>query len=62
MYASYKLLYVIQRAENSFGKVTSWPQLISEFLVAHAYVASDLASHFFTPQVFLFSYIYYVAM
>ena len=32
----YKLLYVIQGIENSFGKVTSWPQLISEFLVAHA--------------------------
>ena len=31
-----KLLYVIQGVENSFGKVTSWPQLISEFLVAHA--------------------------
>ena len=30
------LLYVIQGVENSFGKVTSWPQLISEFLVAHA--------------------------
>ena len=30
-----KLLYVIQGV-NSFGKVTSWPQLISEFLVAHA--------------------------
>ena len=29
-------LYVIQGVENSFGKVTSWPQLISEFLVAHA--------------------------
>ena len=29
---------------HSFGKVTSWPQLISEFLIAHAclqYVASD---------------------
>ena len=32
----YKLLCVIQGVENSFGKVTSWPQLISEFLVAHA--------------------------
>ena len=32
----YKLLYVIQGVENKFGKVTSWPQLISEFLVAHA--------------------------
>ena len=30
----YKLLYVIQGVENSFGKVTSWPKLISEFLVA----------------------------
>ena len=30
----YKLLYVIQGVE--IGKVTSWPQLISEFLVAHA--------------------------
>ena len=29
----YKLLYVIQGVENSFGKATSW---ISEFLVAHA--------------------------
>ena len=33
----YKLLYVIQGVENSFGKVTSWPQLISEFLVACAF-------------------------
>ena len=32
----YKLLYVIQGVENNFGKVTSWPQLISEVLVAHA--------------------------
>ena len=32
----YKLLYVIQGVENIFGKVTSWPQLISHFLVAHA--------------------------
>ena len=58
----YKLLYIIQGVENSFGKVTSWPQLISEFLVAHArlqYVASDWP----TPQVFLFSvneYYYFV--
>ena len=27
----YKLLYVSQGVKNSFGKVTSWPQLISEF-------------------------------
>ena len=32
----YKLLDVIQGVENSFGKVTSWPQLISEFLVGLA--------------------------
>ena len=32
----YKILYVIQGVVNSFGKVTSWPLLISEFLVAHA--------------------------
>ena len=31
----YKLLYVIQGVGNIFGKVTSWPQLISEFLVTH---------------------------
>ena len=35
IYAFYKL-NVIQGVENSFGKVTFWPQLISEFLVAHA--------------------------
>ena len=33
----YKLLYVSQGVENIFDKVTSWPQLISEFLVAHAF-------------------------
>ena len=27
----YKLLYVSQGVKNCFGKVTSWPQLISEF-------------------------------
>ena len=39
-----KLLYVIQGIENSFDKVTSWPQMISEYLVTHALVykvASD---------------------
>ena len=51
----YKLLYVIQGVENSFGKVTSWPHLISELLVAYACLQCCLASHFFTPQVFLFS-------
>ena len=54
----YKLLYVIQGFENSFGKVTSWPQLISEFLVAHAgmpiyNVASDSLALFYTPGAFV---------
>ena len=32
-----KICYkLFQGVENSFGKVTSWPQLISEFLVTHA--------------------------
>ena len=48
----YKLLYVIQGVANSFGKVTSWPQLISEFLVAHALLAMLLLiglTLFYTP-------------
>ena len=44
-------LYVIQGVENSFGKVTSWPQLISEFLHGHTCPLAMLL----TPQVFLFS-------
>ena len=39
----YKLLYVIQGVENSFGKVIYWPQLISEVLVAHACFLIGLA-------------------
>ena len=46
----YKLLYVIQVV-----KVTSWPQLISKFLVAHTHLQPCT---FFTPRVFLFSIIY----
>ena len=35
---------------------TSWPYLISEFLVAYIIiVASDWPRTFFTPKVFLFS-------
>ena len=43
-------------SENSFGKVISWPQLISEFLVVPAYLhaASD-RPRTFLPKVFLFS-------
>ena len=53
----YKLLYVIQGIENSFDKVTSWLQLISEFLVAPAclHVASDWPRTFLHPRCFLFS-------
>ena len=36
--------------------LTSWPYLISEFLVAYiTIVASDWPRTFFTPKVFLFS-------
>ena len=39
----YKLLYVIQGVENSFSTVLSWPhQLMSEFLVAHASIFSQV--------------------
>ena len=36
-------LYVIQGVKNIFDEVTSWPQLISKFMVAPAclHVASD---------------------
>ena len=48
-----KLLYVIQVKEKCS---TSWPYLISEFLVAYiTIVASDWPRTFFTPKVFLFS-------
>ena len=48
----YKLLYVIQGVE---GKVTTWPQLISEFLVAHALITLLLIglAPFYTPGVFV---------
>ena len=51
----YKLLYVIQGVENSFDKVTSWPQLISEFWshmpVCNVALLIGLAL-FYTPGVF----------
>ena len=54
-----KLLYVIQvKAEFLIKCLTSWPYLISEFLVAYiTIVASDWPRTFFTPKVFLFSII-----
>ena len=51
-----KLLYVIQVKEFLIKCSTSWPYLISEFLVANiTIVASDWPRTFFTPKVFLFS-------
>ena len=54
-----KLLYVIQvKREFLIKYSTSWPYLISEFLVAYiTIVASDWPRTFFTPKVFLFSII-----
>ena len=53
-----KLLYVIQVKEFLIKCSTSWPYLISEFLVAYiTIVASDWPRTFFTPKVFLFSII-----
>ena len=50
------LLYVIQVKEFLVKRSTSWPYLISEFLVAYlTIVASDWPHTFFTPKVFLFS-------
>ena len=55
-----KLLYVIQVKEFLIKCSTSWPYLISEFLVAYiTIVASDWPRTFFTPKVFLFSILYY---
>ena len=50
-----KLLYVIQVKEFLIKCSTSWPYLISEFLVAYdiTIVASDWLRTFFTPKVFL---------
>ena len=55
-----KLLYVIQVKEFLIKCLTSWPYLISEFLVAYiTIVASDWPRTFFTPKVFLFSIVDY---
>ena len=50
-----KLLYNIQ--VKRFKVITSWPYLISKFLVAcdHLQYCFLLASHFFTVRLFLFS-------
>ena len=53
-----KLLYVIQVKGFLIKCSTSWPYLISEFLVAYNHCGFRLASHFFTARLFLFSFIY----
>ena len=51
-----KVLYVIQVKEFLMKCSTSWPYLISEFLVAYiTIVASDWLRTFFTPKVLLFN-------
>ena len=45
----YKLLYVIQRVENSFGEVTFWPQNLQLHM--------SLASHVLYPRCFCLTYI-----
>ena len=56
-----KLLYVIQVKEFLIKCSTSWPYLISEFLVTYiTIVASDWPRTFFTPKVFLFSIHIYI--
>ena len=58
-----KLLYVIQVKEFLIKCSTSWPYLISEFLVAYiTIVASDWPRTFFTPKVFLFSIKYCIIL
>ena len=45
-----RMLYVIQGVKNIFNKVTSWPQLISEFAMLLL-----IGPTLFMPKVFLFS-------
>ena len=53
-----KLLYV---KEFLMKCSTSWPYLISEFLVAYiTIVASDWPRTFFTPKVFYLAYHYFL--
>ena len=56
-----KYVYVSQGAKNSFGKVTSWPQLRSEFLVAHSYLIAMLIliglALFLHPRCFCLAFI-----
>ena len=54
-----KLLYVIQVKEFLIKCSTSWPYLISEFLVAYiTIVASDWPRTFLHPRCFCLAYNY----
>ena len=56
-----KLLYVIQVKEFLIKCSTSWPYLISEFLVAYiTIVASDWPTLFLHPRCFCLAYTYIV--
>ena len=55
----YKLLYVIQGVENSFGKATSWPQSFwSHMPVSN--VVSDWPCTFLHPRCFCLAYHYFL--
>ena len=55
-----KLLYVIQVKEFLIKCLTSWPYLISEFLVAYiTIVASDWPRTFLHPRCFCLAYYYF---
>ena len=51
-----KLLYVIQVKGFLIKCSTSWPYLISEFLVAYNLVASDWPRTFLQPGCFCLAY------
>ena len=51
----YKLLYVIQGVENSFGKVTSWPQSFWSHMPVNN-VASDWPRTFLHPRCFCLAF------
>ena len=57
-----KLLYIIQ-VKRFLMVITSWPYLISKFLVTFDHLQwAALASHFFTARLLLFSIHSYIHM
>ena len=53
----YKLLYVVQGVENSFDKVTSWPQNFWSHMPVNN-VASDWPRTFLRPRCFCLAYLF----